>query len=207
MGNENKKEQKEDHTRPPTMPKSTDKPSKQQSLRSNVIVSGLNSQNQLGYAFSTEDNTAQDTTYKPVLLDLDKFDGSLIKAVACYGYHSVFLTEQNRLFSAGANGDSELGVGHNNVVVSPVQPILQNEKIVQLACGFYHTLFLTEDGRIFACGRGSDGQLGFGDIANVAVPTLVPLSDRITMIRCGYYHSLAKSGTIKIQILTFELLE
>jgi alpha-tubulin suppressor-like RCC1 family protein len=205
MGNENKKEQKEDRTT--TMPKTTDKPPKQ-SLRSNVIVSGLNSQNQLGYAFSTEANTtAQDTTYKPVLLDLDKFDGSMIKAVACYGYHSVFLTEQNRLFSAGANSDSELGVGHNNVVVSPVQPILQNENIVQLACGFYHTLFLTEDGRIFACGRGSDGQLGLGDNANVTVPTLVPLSDRITMIRCGYYHSMAKSGTIKIPILTCELLE
>lgn len=34
--------------------------------------------------------------------------------------------------------------------------------LFQVVCGQDHTLFLTEDGRVYACGLGSDGQTGIG---------------------------------------------
>lgn len=35
-------------------------------------------------------------------------------------------------------------------------------KIKQISCGRYHTLFLTQEGEVYACGQHSLGQLGLG---------------------------------------------
>lgn len=36
-------------------------------------------------------------------------------------------------------------------------------RLVQVACGFLHTLFLTADGVVLSSGKGSLGRLGHGD--------------------------------------------
>jgi alpha-tubulin suppressor-like RCC1 family protein len=35
-------------------------------------------------------------------------------------------------------------------------------KIKSISCGRYHTLFLTQDGKLYACGQNKLGQLGIG---------------------------------------------
>ena len=44
----------------------------------------------------------------------------------------------------------------------PVQ-VFAGVRVLQVACGIAHTIFLTEDSRVFACGKGGGGRLGFGD--------------------------------------------
>jgi alpha-tubulin suppressor-like RCC1 family protein len=44
---------------------------------------------------------------------------------------------------------------------------LAGEKVAQLACGWRHTVAVTESGRFFAWGRGVNGQLGTGGSADV----------------------------------------
>uniref|UniRef100_A0A453NIV4 Uncharacterized protein n=1 Tax=Aegilops tauschii subsp. strangulata TaxID=200361 RepID=A0A453NIV4_AEGTS len=38
------------------------------------------------------------------------------------------------------------------------------QKIAQVACGWRHTLALTENKNVFSWGRGASGQLGHGEI-------------------------------------------
>ena len=38
--------------------------------------------------------------------------------------------------------------------------------IKEVACGLAHTMLLTEDGKVYACGVNEDGQLGVGDETN-----------------------------------------
>ena len=45
------------------------------------------------------------------------------------------------------------------------QKIVLPEPVTQVAAGHHHTLFLTESGNVWACGRNSRGQLGLGSKA------------------------------------------
>ena len=50
---------------------------------------------------------------------------------------------------------------------------LANKSVLQVAAGGSHTMFVTADGLVFACGFNAMGQLGVGDTENRLVPTLV----------------------------------
>ena len=64
-----------------------------------------------------------------------------------------------------------------------------------VACGFAHTLALADRGcRIFACGRGIDGQLGAGTCERQSAPVPVAgLEGRpdVVMMAAGNEHSAA----------------
>ncbi len=45
------------------------------------------------------------------------------------------------------------------------QEVVLPEPVTQVAAGHHHTLFLTESGNVWACGRNSRGQLGLGSKA------------------------------------------
>jgi alpha-tubulin suppressor-like RCC1 family protein len=40
---------------------------------------------------------------------------------------------------------------------------LENKKVVNVACGFQHTVCVTEDGEVYSWGFGKNGALGHGD--------------------------------------------
>lgn len=69
--------------------------------------------------------------------------------------------------------------------------------IKNIACGFKHTLFVSESGHVYSMGSNSHGQLGIGDsnIKQKNTPTLVeaaPLVESmVTKVSCGNFHSLA----------------
>jgi hypothetical protein len=69
----------------------------------------------------------------------------------------------------------------------------ENEKIVMISCGHYHSLALIESGRVFGWGYNIDGQLGVA-IVTSSEPTIIELNDlKIKKISCGAFHSLLLS--------------
>ena len=68
-------------------------------------------------------------------------------------------------------------------------------KTLLVECGGAHTLFLSQENNVFACGAGDKGQLGLatGELENYKVPKRIEvLADKtITMIKAGSKHSAA----------------
>lgn len=85
------------------------------------------------------------------------------------GYHCFATAEKKHkdgsvdhvVYSWGKNNWGQLGIGTEESTFHPTEVIeLRNKKIKDIAGGEDHTLFLTEEGEVFACGRNDDCQLG-----------------------------------------------
>ncbi|KAI0657584.1 regulator of chromosome condensation 1/beta-lactamase-inhibitor protein II [Cubamyces menziesii] len=129
---------------------------------------------------------------------------------------SFFVDEQGAVWGWGLNHYGQTGTGklpaaprpghehdrkkvRNMIVWAPqrVRRVSRAElgggaSVVQIAGGDEHTLFLTSDGRVFACGSGWAGQLGGGQQLTESVPEPVPVvfphdvaEDPIVQVACG----------------------
>ena len=58
------------------------------------------------------------------------------------------------------------------------------------ACGFRHTITLSDDGSVHSFGRNGEGQLGLGYNNDVSLPTPIPNLPKINMISCGWYFTV-----------------
>lgn len=65
--------------------------------------------------------------------------------------------------------------------------------IAQVVCGSKHTLFLTDDGEVLACGVGDYGLLGTGSSGSVPVPQRLEKFDEVDVVQiaAGESHNLA----------------
>jgi alpha-tubulin suppressor-like RCC1 family protein len=56
---------------------------------------------------------------------------------------------------------------------------LHKVRVASVACGARHTLFVTDEGELYACGEGTSGQLGLGrKLSSSAYPQLVNIRER-----------------------------
>ncbi|KAI9114673.1 hypothetical protein K1719_014371 [Acacia pycnantha] len=124
-----------------------------------------------------------------------------IAAVCCGGFFTMALTEEGRLWNWGANSNYELGRGDTIGGWKPKPiPSLENVKIVQTASGGYHSLALTDDGKVLSWGHGRHGQLGHGSLQNEKIPTVVEslAHEHIIHISCGGSSSAAVTDEGKL---------
>uniref|UniRef100_A0A0D9XSV3 RCC1-like domain-containing protein n=1 Tax=Leersia perrieri TaxID=77586 RepID=A0A0D9XSV3_9ORYZ len=117
-------------------------------------------------------------------------------SLACGGAHTLFLTESGRVFAAGLNDFGQLGIGSSVThTLEPVEVLGFDEKVVEVSAGNHHSCAVTADGKLFAWGRNSSGQLGLGKSAGKVVPTprkVDCLADAIVkMVALGSEHSIA----------------
>lgn len=124
--------------------------------------------------------------------------------------HVLILTSSGRVFTAAASTEhfpslGQLGVPGLTWSTRPSGPVdtchevtaLKGSKVVQIASGDYHSLALTKDGRLFAWGDNSFGQLGVEfepDAPFIDTPFAIPLkkmyrlstySPKITSVAAG----------------------
>ena len=119
--------------------------------------------------------------------------------------HVVVLTSDSEVVVFGDNTDGQLGTGrdyqtdyegygyggdpdfgHQRI---PVR-LQMAERIVSCAVGENFTQLVCDDGRVFAMGRNSNGQLGIGTTDYVNEPTAVECGERIVAVACGVMHTL-----------------
>ncbi|GMH07974.1 hypothetical protein Nepgr_009814 [Nepenthes gracilis] len=124
-----------------------------------------------------------------------------VAAVSCGGFSTMVLTDDGQLWNWGANSNYELGRGDKVGGWQP-RPVyaLEGVRTIQIACGGYHSLALTEDGEVLSWGHGGHGQLGHSSIQNCKIPTRIEAiaDDHVVSIACGGSSSAAVTGSGKL---------
>ena len=58
------------------------------------------------------------------------------------------------------------------------------------ACGYDHTITLSDDGRVHSFGRNIKGALGLGHKHDVSLPTPIPNLPKINLVSCGSFFTV-----------------
>lgn len=147
----------------------------------NIYTWGAGEQGQLGRKI-LERSKIHGTTPEKVTLH-----SRALKAVAVGAgwYTSFAIDEHGDCWGWGLNNMGQTGTLDSDPATEP-EPVvpqprrvlalskeeLGGARVVQVEGGEHHTLFRTDDGRVFACGRADGGQLGLPD----AHPALAPFT-------------------------------
>eukprot|EP01083_Nonionella_stella_P107539 311542_1 len=150
-----------------------------------VFAWGRNEKGQLGLGDCEDRNT-------PQILDVFKQYNAL--SVAVGGNHSLILTDEGNVWSCGSCEYGALGYVSKENVLSPKRiDSLNNEHIVHVSCGGYHSCVISKDDKLFTFGDNYYGQCGVGnDNEKIFVPTNVVLTDGLipAFTACGGSHTL-----------------
>ncbi|KAM7252649.1 hypothetical protein ACFE04_008158 [Oxalis oulophora] len=127
-----------------------------------VLSWGRNQNGQLGLD-TTEDS--------PVPQNIQAFQGIPIKMVAAGAEHTAAVTEDGELYGWGWGRYGNLGLGDRNDRLIPEKVFATNvEKMVMVACGWRHTISVSNSGSLYTYGWSKYGQLGHGDFEDHLVP-------------------------------------
>lgn len=90
-------------------------------------------------------------------------------------HHTLVLTNDNKCFAIGRKDYGRLGLGDVNEDVEKLMPIESLDKltVVQLECGESCSFAVTDDGKAYSWGFGSNQQLGIGSDEDQSEPTLL----------------------------------
>ncbi|RLN90278.1 hypothetical protein BBJ28_00017570 [Nothophytophthora sp. Chile5] len=123
--------------------------------------------------------------------------------LACGKAHSAIVDVYSNLYCFGLGASGQLGQGDDDLESSPEPtrvPQLTSTSVQFVACGSHHTLCLSVDGRVFAWGDNSSGQLGIGAKCSkpVATPFRVDKAVSVRSVACGGSQSfiLAKTSVL-----------
>ncbi|XP_026548213.1 probable E3 ubiquitin-protein ligase HERC6, partial [Notechis scutatus] len=103
---------------------------------------------------------------------IQALEAQTIIYISCGKEHSLAISSQGKVFSWGAGGFGQLGTGKLKDSSTPKKiDALSKYNVIQVACGHYHSIALTKDGRVFSWGHNSHGQLGLGkEVPSQATP-------------------------------------
>lgn len=105
-----------------------------------------------------------------------------IKNVACSGHRGLYVTYTGDVYRFGDSGTgmppdvrADFNVTRNSPKVVPelvLERVLMGQRVVTVACGHLHSVAITQEGRLWSWGCGSDGRLGHGDEIDQVTPRL-----------------------------------
>jgi alpha-tubulin suppressor-like RCC1 family protein len=150
-----------------------------------------NSDGQLG------DNTNVAKTTYPVEV---KYIGTTNTAVAVAGgyNHSLALMADGTVLAWGDNQYGELGDGTSGTDRWMPVTVTGLTNVVSIAAGYYHSMAVTADGKVWAWGYNNNGQLGQYFASSYTTPRVVKDLSNVKDISGGGSHSLAvkNDGTV-----------
>ena len=115
--------------------------------------------------------------------------------------HRAAVSNKGDIYIWGDNSCGRLGLGLDpNTYVKFPTKIPNLPKIVNVECGAYNTIFLTDKGEVYVCGSNIFGQLGFGDTVSRWIPSKIKGIPRMKKICCkeGHVAALAVTGQIYV---------
>ena len=116
-----------------------------------------------------------------------------LTVVAAGNLHSMAVGEGGAVYTWGTNEEGQLGLGdhgggtYRNV---PTEVPGVNE-VVAVAAGTVHSVVLSRDGRVMACGANEHGQLGLGHTVQHDTFTVVAGPSGVIDIDAGRNHTIA----------------
>ncbi|XP_056652130.1 probable E3 ubiquitin-protein ligase HERC4 isoform X5 [Monodelphis domestica] len=130
-------------------------------------------------------------------------DAQNIVAVSCGEAHTLALNDKGQVYAWGLDTDGQLGLPGTEEYIKVPRNIksLTDIQIVQIACGYYHSLALSKGSEVFSWGQNKHGQLGLGfELKSQSAPQLIKslLGIPFMQVAAGGAHSfvLTLSGAI-----------
>ena len=136
-------------------------------------------------------------------------EGMRFRHVAMGRTHAAAVTVDGELWTWGNPELGKLGHGVNELPAPPsawrlskppkkpertdiarVRGALEEQRVVQAACGFNHTVCLTEDGEVYSFGQGKFGALGHGAFDQLGSPKRVEALRNVVKVASGGDFSL-----------------
>lgn len=116
-----------------------------------------------------------------------------IKQIACAKTYSIFLDINGYCYTRGACKNGGLGYGKAvNRLQSMTKIKTLKQKIIQIDCGYYHTMAVTQNGNIYSFGTNGYGELGHDNLTGM--PTIIPYFQErniiITKVSCGQHNNV-----------------
>uniref|UniRef100_A0AAX7SU83 BTB domain-containing protein n=1 Tax=Astatotilapia calliptera TaxID=8154 RepID=A0AAX7SU83_ASTCA len=160
-----------------------------------VYAWGYNNSGQVGSG-----STANQPTPRRVSSCLQN---KIVVNIACGQLCSMAVLDNGEIYGWGYNCNGQLGLGNNGNQQTPCRiAALQGVNIVQVACGYAHTLALTDEGFVYAWGANSYGQLGTGNKSNQALPTPINTDkERIVEVAACHTSHTSAAKTQSGQVL------
>ncbi|CAL5378646.1 unnamed protein product [Camellia sinensis] len=98
--------------------------------------------------------------------------------VACGWRHTISVSSSSGLYTYGWSKYGQLGHGdfEDHLMPHRLEALRENfisQKVVQISCGWRHTLAFSERQNVFSWGRGTNGQLGHGESVDRNIPKMI----------------------------------
>lgn len=121
-----------------------------------------------------------------------------IKMIACGTNHAIAITTDGKSLAWGLSKNGIFGDGNiERHYINPQNEMYRmefsdNDKITFVACSDTHTVFVTQSGNVYACGNGTGGLLGDGNVENhiVGAPTRMLLEEFVISATCSKIHTV-----------------
>jgi len=148
---------------------------------------GTGSHGELGHGTSSDESHPE-----PTILQTLKDIGA-VTSVSCGDAHSAVVCA-GKVYSWGTGKWGRLGLGDEEDRNVPTIVDLGEEVAVEVCCGSYHTLVLTESSKLFAFGWNKQGRIGVGessDIVSTPIEVSFPSDVKIKAVGTGNSSSWA----------------
>ncbi|KAH7278303.1 hypothetical protein KP509_38G035100 [Ceratopteris richardii] len=125
---------------------------------------------------------------------IQAFQGISVKMIAAGAEHTAAVSENGKLYGWGWGRYGNLGLGDRKDRLVPGEVAsIPGEHMNLVACGWRHTIAVSDSGMLYTFGWSKYGQLGHGDHEDHLVPHHVAYlkSHRIVQVSGGWRHTMA----------------
>ncbi|KPP63905.1 RCC1 and BTB domain-containing protein 1-like [Scleropages formosus] len=151
-----------------------------------VFAWGYNNCGQVGSG-----STANQPTPRKVSICLQN---KAVVSIACGQTSSMAVADNGEVYGWGYNGNGQLGLGNNGNQLTPCRlAALQGVCVLQIVCGYAHSLALTDEGLLYAWGANTYGQLGTGNKSNQLSPVHI-MAEKERIVEIAACHSTHTSA-------------